>query len=130
MKYNITHIQRKTGGCWKPQKKKKKIFYVQDKGEATKDGRRTTITFKTKPHTHQRLFNGTKKNLVNTRTQGKEEGPPQETEPVMSDCLRVSAEAWVSSDLPWGWGTGSSCPGRCSMYRESSWKRSPSFPGR
>ena len=38
---------------------------------------------------------------------------PQETEQDLTVNVWGSpAEAWVSSSLPWGWGTGGSTPGR------------------
>ena len=38
---------------------------------------------------------------------------PQETEQDLTVNVWGSpAEAWVSSSLPWGWGTGGSIPGR------------------
>ena len=46
-----------------------------------------------------------KQNLVHTRTKGKGQWPPRETEPDLPLSVWVSlAEAWVSSDLPLGRG--------------------------
>ena len=54
---------------------------------------------------------------------------PQETESDWPLTAWVLAkEAWVSSGLMQGQGSGCSRPGRCSMWHQSSWRRSPSAP--
>ena len=52
-----------------------------------------------------RVLRECKQNLVCTRTKGKEQWPPQETEPNLPESVLVSpVKAWVNSDLPWGQG--------------------------
>ena len=71
------------------------------KEKPQQDCRRGTIAFKIK--SLPEMLGGCKWNPVSTRTEGKEQWPPQETEPDLPLSVWVSpAEAQVSSDRPRG----------------------------
>ena len=69
----------------------------RDKGEDQQDGRRGKITFRIKPHSHQRCSEGSNKPCVHQDT-----GIPQS---LRQNCLSVSpVEVEVTSGLPQGQG--------------------------
>ena len=64
-----------------------------------------------------------------TRSKGKKQTPPQETEPDLPWSVSVpTVEVRVSSGLPQWQGLGCSRPGRPGMWNKSFWRRSPSAP--
>ena len=75
------------------------------------------------------MLEGCKQNLVHTRTEGKEKWSPKRQS---QTCLWVfqSVRRRHRSALAWGGDGGSGCsrPGRCGVWRKSSWRRSPLAP--
>ena len=120
--------------CWKAidrrmlEPTKKKIWMAKGKGEAATDSRRGTITLKIKPHTCQRLLEGTNKPFV-YQDWGKGAVIPMRdwTRPSFA-CLRLSCLFVSAVPCHGDRVSGSSSPGRCSMWHNSSLSRSPLAP--
>ena len=92
------HQQENVGSHQKKTKNKKTNPHPRAKENPQQDGRRGKITFRIKPHTHQRCSEGSNKTLC---TPGPRD--PTESEPDLPLSVWVSpVEAWVSSDLLWG----------------------------
>ena len=89
------------------------------KEKPQQDGRRGKITFRIKPHTHQRCLEGTNKTLCTP-------GDPTGTEPDLPLRVRVShVEVWVNSGLPQGQGLWVQ---QTWVWHKPSWRRSPLTP--
>ena len=73
----------------------------KSKGEVQQDDRRGAIVVKIKSQTCREAWRA-QQTLVCTRTEGKEQQPPQETE--TEQCLSVSEEVQVSNSLLQGQG--------------------------
>ena len=78
-KLQLTAEQPSIGECWIPPNKD--IPCLRTKEKPQRDGSRVKIMFRIKPHTHQRLLEGSQKTLCTP-------GDPTETEPEL--CLSVS----------------------------------------
>ena len=103
---------------------KKRYPTSRAKAKPQHDGRRGEITFRIKPHTHQRLLEGPTKMLYAPGPRG-----PTETEPDLPLIVWVSpVEARVSSGLmqEQGLWLQQTCPR--SMWHKPSWRRSPLAP--
>ena len=90
------------------------------KGKTQKDGRRGKITFRIKPHTHQRCSGGSNKTLCTP-------GDFTETEPdlLLSICLSVSCGVQVSSGLLQVQGLWVQ---QTWVWHKPSWRRLPLTP--
>ena len=100
--------------CWNPPKKKD-TPQPRAKEKLQQDRRRGSTAFKSKRHAHQRHVEGTHQDP------GKEQRAPPETGPGMPVSVCGSpVEAWVSRGLPRGRGSGSSRPGRRSMWHKTA----------
>ena len=82
-KLQLNAEQLLTGDCWISPKKD--TPHRREKEKPQEDSRRGKITFRIKPHTHQRCSEGSNKPVC-TRT--PRPPPPPETEPEL--CLSVS----------------------------------------
>ena len=103
-----------TAEHWIPPKKGTACPRTKEKPQ--QDGRRSKITFRIKPHTHQRCLEGSNKILCIP-------GDPTETEPDLPLSVSVSpVEVWVCTSLPQGqrlWVQ------QTWEWHKLSWRRSP-----
>ena len=103
--------------CWIPPERD--TLCPRAKKKPQQDGRRGEITFRIKPHTHQRCLEGTNKTLCTP-------GDPTGTEPDLPLRVRVShVEVWVNSGLPQGQGLWVQ---QTWVWHKPSWRRSPLTP--
>ena len=88
-KLQLTAEQLSIGECWIPPKKDSP--HPRAKEKLQQDSRRSKITFRIKPHTHQRHSEGSNKTFYAA-------GESTETEPdlTLSVCMSP-VEVWVSS---------------------------------
>ena len=126
-KLRLPAEQSLIGECCNPPKKD--TLRPKAKEKLQQDGRRGTIAFKIKPHTHQRSLESTNKNSC-TQEPGKGAVTPNKR--LSQTCL------WVFEGLLWRPGlavawhgdrdSSSSSPRRCGMRHQSSWTRLPLAP--
>ena len=82
--------EQSTGECWVPPKKY--TPYQRAKKKPQKDSRRGKITFRIKPYTCQRHFEGSNKPCVHQ--------DPETPQTLSQNCVWVSPEGvWISSGL-------------------------------
>ena len=97
---------------------KKDTPHTRAKENPQQDGRRGEITFRIKPHMHQRCSEGSNKALCAPGPRG-----PTEIEPDLPLSVWISpAEARVSSGLPQGQGQWVQ---QAWVWHKPSWRRSP-----
>ena len=115
--------QSLTGECWNPLKKYTPQRRAKEKPQ--QDNKKGTITFKIKPHTHQRCLEGTNKTLCTTRLRERCSDSHQR---LNQTCLWVLEGLQQRHELAEACcgdrGSGNSNPGRHSVWHKSFWRRS------
>ena len=97
----------------------------KEKTKHQEDGRRDKITFRVKPHTHQRPLEGSNKTLCAP-------GPRDPTKDWARHAFECFSVSWGGMGQQWpaagDRSSGCSRPGRSCVWHKSSWRRSPLAP--